>query len=340
MLSTSPSRLAALLAACLFVATAAPPAHADDGKGAEEDAHEEASDRFRRGVKLYKDGDHVAALVEFKRAYELEPNYRVLYNLGQTSRELKDYASALVAYRRYLDEGKDEIRPARKKEVERVLEDLTDRVGTLRVTTNVEGAEIQIDDEVVGVTPLDQPVVVNIGKRRVAATLAGHAPARRLIEVAGRDDLEVKLELADLRRDDSGTPTPTPDSPISADEEDALPVPAIIALSITGACGIATGVLGGLALSARKERDDALDAFPGNRQTIDAAKRRTTKLATATDVMIGVTAAGAITTLVLFLVNPGSDSTDSDTPDDPPEDEALQWSVTPSFDGIWLTGTF
>ena len=329
MLSFLTTRLAVLLAVCLCVAAVASPAYAQD------DASAEASERFRRGVKLYKDGDHVAALVEFKRAYELEPNYRVLYNLGQTSRELKDYASALVSYRRYLDEGGKEISAARKKEVKSVLEDLTDRVGTLRITTNVEGAEIQIDDEVVGVSPLDNSVVVNIGKRRVSATLADHAPASRVIEVAGRDDLEVKLELADLRRDDSGEPKPAP-TPISGGEESALPVAGIVALSITAACGFASGVLGGVALSASNDRDDALAAFPGNRKTIDSRSRRTTKYATATDVMLGVTAAGAIATLVLFIVNPGSESTEADDP----EETGIRLSVTPSYDGLWITGAF
>ncbi len=327
----SPLRFAALFVvlAALSVLVAAP-AHADDGAG--KDARAEASERFRRGVKLYKDRDYVAALVEFKRAYELEPNYRVLYNLGQTSRELKDYASALVSYRRYLDEGGKEVAPTRKSEVEEVLKDLTDRVGTLRITTNVKGAEIQVDDEVVGESPLADGVVVNIGKRRVSATFTGYAPASRLIEVAGRDDLEVKLELADLRkRDDSDDPTSSPE-PISGDEESHVPVPGIIALSITAACGIATGVLGALALNAKSDRDDALDAFPGNRQDIDAAKRRTQRLATATDVMIGVTSAAAITTLILFIIDPGADDSEGAAEGDV--------SVTPSFDGIWVTGTF
>ena len=83
----------------MVAAVVVPPAYAGDAdREADADPRAEASKRFRRGVKLYNDGDFVAALIEFKRAYELEPNYRVLYNLGQTSRELKDYAAALRAY--------------------------------------------------------------------------------------------------------------------------------------------------------------------------------------------------------------------------------------------------
>ncbi|MBW2459762.1 MAG: PEGA domain-containing protein, partial [Deltaproteobacteria bacterium] len=191
----------------LVATTVVPPAQAGDADREEDaDPRAEASKRFRQGVKLYNDGDFVAALVEFKRAYELKPHYRVLYNLGQTSRGLKDYAAALHAYEQYLEEGGTKLKPQRRKEVEGHVEDLTARVGTLTVTTNVDGAEIQIDDVVVGVSPLDEPIVVNVGRRRIVATLTGHAPARRVLEVAGTDELEVELELTDLEADRPPSP--------------------------------------------------------------------------------------------------------------------------------------
>lgn len=336
--------LIALLATALVVAAAPPALAADDAPkkdatpkdgAVDDEARKEASERFRRGVKLYNDRDFVAALVEFKRAYEIAPNYRVLYNLGQTSRELKDYASALVAYQAYLDEGGDEIRKARKKEVQSLVEELAARVGKLSISTNVDGAEIQIDDEVVGVSPLDDPVVVNIGKRRVVATLAGHDSARRVIEVAGRDELVVELELADLTRDERSDPLP-PSPPTTPDDGGGTPVAGIVALSITGACGIAAGVLGGLALSAKGDRDDALAAFPGNAQAIEDAESRTSTLALATDIMIGVTAAGGVTTLILFLVDPGSD----DDAEESTGASEVDVSLAPSAGGLWLTGTF
>ncbi len=303
---------------------------ADDDTEESDDPTEEASERFRRGVKLYKDEDYVAALVEFKRAYELAPNYRVLYNLGQTSRGLKDYASALVAYQQYLDEGGDEIEEDRRNEVEKIVEDLTARVGKLTIVTNVDGAEIQVDDEVVGVSPLDEPVIVNIGKRRVDASRDGYAPAKRVIEVAGRDELDVELALTDLTQKG-----PAPTTPIPA-EESHIPVPGIVALSITAACGIATGVLGGLALSAKGERDDALGAFPGNPQTIADAQSKTDTMALATDIMIGVTSAAAITTLILFIVDPGA----PDDPEDPVDDEGTDVTLNIAPTGLSLTGTF
>jgi len=332
-------RASLLVVAVVSAATTWPaPVMADDTAD-EKEARKEASEHFLRGVKLYRDADYAAALVEFKRAYELAPNYRVLYNLGQTSRELKDYASALSAYRRYLDEGGDEVGRSRKRQVEKALEDLIDRVGELTITANVDGAEVQIDDEVIGVTPLDEPVVVNIGKRRVGANLEGHVPARRVVEVAGRDAVDVELNLVPLN-DDRNDPDPVPDPRPVAEEEDDFPVAGVVGLGITGACGIATGVLGGLALAAMGERDDALGTFPGSPQDIDDAQSKTSTLALATDVMLGVTAAAAVTTVVLFIIDPAADADDAGDPDEEDLDLSLRPGLSPSEAGVWLHGSF
>jgi hypothetical protein len=327
--------IAPLVFGCVVAVVAVPQARAGgDEREENADPRAEASERFRRGVKLYKDGDFVAALVEFKRAYELEPNYRVLYNLGQTSRELKDYAPALQAFQRYLAEGGKEIPRKREEEVRRSIGDLTDRVGTLTITTNVEGAEIQIDDVVVGVAPLEEPIVVNVGRRRVEATLTGHAPARRVLEVAGKDDLKVELQLTDLET--ARPPLPPPPRPRP---EPTTPVAGIVALSITGACAIVTGILGGLALSARSDLADALAAFPGTPKDIQDAQDRAATFATATDVMLAVTGAAAVTTVVLFVVSAGSGS-EADGSEVEGSEDRVSVSLTPALNGVWLSGSF
>src|SRR5262249_38985743 len=114
-----------LLSLALAVLSAPREVRAGDEKPpAATDKANEASQHFKSGVAFYKDKDFPAALVEFKRAYELLPNYSVLYNLGQTARELKDYAAALTAFERYLREGGAKIPPPRRKEVTAAVEDL------------------------------------------------------------------------------------------------------------------------------------------------------------------------------------------------------------------------
>lgn len=273
-------------------------------------ASEEASRRFRAGVVFYKDRDFAAALVEFKRAYELDPNYRVLFNLGQTSQELNDYASALSAFRRYLDEGGKEIEKARRAKVEGFIGVLENKVGTIVVETNVEGAEVSVDDVSVGKTPLAKPILVNAGRRKFAASLSGHHPAVRQEEVAGLDERTVKLELVEIDAAEPPKPLPPPKTatPPTAKtvDEHTTPVVAWTMFAVTGAGAIATGVLGGLALSARSDLDGALATFPGNPAAIESAQSRAKTFALATDIAGGVTAASAIATLVLFVTSGGS----------------------------------
>jgi tetratricopeptide (TPR) repeat protein len=276
----------------------------------------EASERFQRGVKLYKALDFAAALVEFKRAYELDPNYRVLYNLGQTSRELKDYAAALSAYERYLEEGGAQIQGPRRKEVEKALEELRQRVGTVTFSVDAEGAEVFVDDVLVGVSPIQRALNVNVGQRIFSATKMGHAPARRAVDVAGRDSIEIKLELPKLATDPGpgGDPVLSPTLPPPPERDP--PIAAFVALGLTGASGVVAAILGGIALGAQADLDEALDTFPGDPDAISDAQGRTRSMAIGTDVMLGVTAAGAATTVLLFVLHATSGP---DTADAAPE---------------------
>jgi len=314
-MSARPSRTFVLLAtlALATLAVASDAAAQSEKPGAS--ASDEASRRFRAGVVFYKDRDFAAALVEFKRAYELDPNYRVLFNLGQTSQELNDYASALSAFRRYLDEGGKEIDKARRAKVEGFIDVLKNKVGTITIEVNVEGAEVSVDDVSVGKTPLAKPLLVNAGRRKFAASLSGRHPAVRQEEVAGLDDRTVKLELAEIETaaeppkplPPTQKPAPAPPPPTAKTvDEHRTPVGAWTMFAFTGAGAIATGVLGGLALSARSDLDGALATFPGNPAAIEGAQSKVKTFALATDIAGGVTAACAITTLILFVASSGS----------------------------------
>ncbi len=298
-------------------------AHAQGKPGAP--TSDEASTRFRAGVAFYKGGDFAAALVEFKRAYELAPNYRVLYNLGQTSQELNDYAAALSAFEQYLREGGKEVDAPRRAKVGEWIDDLNKKVATITVETNVEGAEILVDDVPVGTTPLGDAVVVNAGRRKLAATAPGHTPVQRMIDVAGTDERKVKLELVPVDANkDKPQPEP-PKQPEPVQESREVPVAGWVVLGLTGATGIATGIFGGLALSARGDLDDELAKFPGNASAIEDAQSKTKSLAIATDVLGAVTIAGAATTAIII----GVALSGSDEPAEK-EQNAVRWHVGPT----------
>jgi PEGA domain len=262
-------------------------------------ASDEASRRFKSGVAFYKDKDFTAAMVEFKRAYELVPNYNVLFNLGQTARELKDYASALSAFDQYLRDGGGKIASGRRKEVTAAIDELRKKVGNLKIAASVEGAEIVVDDVPVGVSPLPAPVVVNVGRHKLTATAKGYAPATRQVDVASMEETAATLDLPKL---DAGPPKIVPADP-TPPKRGPSPL-AWGALAGTGALAIAAGVTGGLAVSAHGGLESALATFPGDPKAIADAQKKTRTFAVTTDVLGALALAGAVTTVVLFVVAP------------------------------------
>ena len=77
-----------------------------------------------------------------------------------------------------------------------------------------------------------------------------------------------------------------------------------IALGGTLGFGVATAALGGLTLSAKSTLGKDLDTFPGNPDEIESDRSKARRLAAAADVLGGITAAGAIATVVLFVTMP------------------------------------
>jgi tetratricopeptide (TPR) repeat protein len=66
-------------------------------------ARRDAGDHARRGVALYKLGRFLEAIDEFEQAYVLFPSDALLYNLGQSHRQLDHCKEALEYYRKFLD---------------------------------------------------------------------------------------------------------------------------------------------------------------------------------------------------------------------------------------------
>ena len=289
-------------------------AHAQQPPAPQPSAEPEADEgktRFQRGVQLFREGDFRSALVEFRRSYELSKNYRVLFNIGQTEYELSDYAGALRSFRRYLLQGGAEIEAARKTQVEEDIKNLGVRVAYVEITSNVAGAEVLIDDVVVGTTPLSEAVLVSIGRRKVAVQKEGITSAPRFVELAGGDRTAVKLELADPRATVPVTPSiptvvaTTPPPP--AEEPPASRTGLWVSVAVTGGLVVATAITGGLALSAHGDHQKKLDTFGIAAAELDSARSNTQTLALVTDILGGAALAMTAVTIVIAATSGKSD---------------------------------
>ncbi|MCZ7680629.1 MAG: hypothetical protein M5U28_18420 [Sandaracinaceae bacterium] len=69
------------------------------------EARAEARTRFERGLELFEEQRYDAALAELSRAYELAPNWRVLFNIARSHAFLGRAVEAVAWYERFLSEG-------------------------------------------------------------------------------------------------------------------------------------------------------------------------------------------------------------------------------------------
>lgn len=157
----------------------------------------EAKQRFDRGFELYNEGEYPLALIEFNRAYELVPNYKVLYNIGQVCIQLGQYANARRALEEYLQQGGATLPEDRRKSVTADLQMLERRTAFLLITSNVPQSEVLVDEVVVGKTPLEAPLLVDAGVHRVTLRSPGYQQRVSRVTLAGGDEqtLAVTLEL-------------------------------------------------------------------------------------------------------------------------------------------------
>ena len=251
-------------------------------------AKDEARARLQKGLKLYDQGAFEAALSELQRAYELAPTYKLLYNIGLVYRALNDDAGALKAFTQYVDQGGKDVPTKRRADVERQISELKSLVATLTITSNVEDAEVTIDDVPAGKTPLAAPVVVNAGRRKITATKAGLAPVTEVVNVAGQDTKTIALsfDLAPEQPPGSASAPPVPPPPREGTSSTrSIPW---VGWAATGVLATGAIVTGALALSASRELKTDREG-PTTRAELDAAQKKTKTWALVTDVLTGAT---------------------------------------------------
>ncbi|MET0284147.1 MAG: PEGA domain-containing protein [Polyangiales bacterium] len=277
--------------------------------GVRADAASEARARYERAVKLYEDGVYDAALAELTRAYELNPSYKVLFNIGQVRVALQDYAGAVDTFQTYLREGGGNIPQQRSEQVRKELARIEQRVARIGVETDVQGAEVLVDDVVVGTAPLANALLVNSGTRRVAVRHPDYQVQTQRVTLAGGEQRTLSLWLKP--RDVAPVAAPLPPVVEAPKPLLATPTPlpppksnrTLLLSSVwgtTGALAVTTTLLGVFALRADGDLED-LRGEATTRPALEDQADKVDRLALATDVMLGATAVAAGVSLWLTL---------------------------------------
>ena len=262
-----------------------PPAESAS-EGSKEGKVAEARQRFDRGVELYEDGDFSLALIEFTRAYELVPNFRVLYNIAQVSIQLDRYADARRALEAYVRRGESRLSEERRAMVMKDLAMLAGRTAQLDITTSVAGAEVLVDDVVVGRSPLSKPLLVDAGIHKVLVRHPSHEPGTSRVTLAGGDEQAIEIEL--LKRQSNSKTIVVRDSIIKDNSQRNLMIAGWVATGALAAGAVVTGIMGaGEQRELEQLRRADGEQVDNLRESLDSAGSNARSLLLASDVFSG-----------------------------------------------------
>lgn len=168
------------------------------------------------GRVLFEDGDYAAALIKFQTAYEASKDARLLWNIAACEKALRHYARVLKLLERYVQEGGPLLTDQDRTDADGVVSAVTPLVSKLSVSSTPSGAQVLVDEEDLGATPVDGRLI-DIGNRRIVLRLSGYEDFVAPTSVKGGEALTIQGELKKIVHEGSVTVVTKPGQLITID---------------------------------------------------------------------------------------------------------------------------
>lgn len=229
-----------------------------------------ARERFKEGVSYFDKKDFAKARVAFLQAYALKKHPAVLLNLAQSELRSGHEADAAKHFAQYLREHKDATE-AERQGAETGLTAAKALVGEVSLEVDATGAEVYVDGDLEGTSPLPGSLYLPPGSHQVQARKDGKTATSEVTATAGQSS-SLSLRLGSRPRP-VGAVGASP-APAEPGAEDAPPIEehstrkgfvpwvtstpgAMVGVAVTGA-----GLIGGGAFAfGSKSSYDAADSI-------------------------------------------------------------------------------
>ena len=150
---------------------------------------------FNAGVTLFAAENYQAAATEFEASVRLYPTQNGYYNLANCLKALHQYDKAV----RVLDELWDRfgytMDEGLGERVDALAQSLLPLVGKITVSVVPAEAEVFLDGESMGKSPLEESLVVLPGPHTVAVRKPGFDPVTRTVTVDAAETMTVDIQL-------------------------------------------------------------------------------------------------------------------------------------------------
>lgn len=173
----------------------------------EADRASEARQHFITGLEYYEAERYQDSIAEFEAAAVLVPSADLWFNIARAQEKLHQYGPAAESYRRYLRDRVDapDAEPVRAKIA--VLEATAEAqreaarnpaAGSLVLRADREGAEVRVDGERVGRTPVSAPLAMTPERHRLEIAQDGNIPFRADVQIEPGMTTDARVTLAPL----------------------------------------------------------------------------------------------------------------------------------------------
>lgn len=273
------------------------------------DDKDKAKDHFLKGKALVEAGSYDKAIVELEASYDLNPFPIVLYNMALCYDELHQYADALKNYRKFLALDKNATEELRIKVTARIKK-LNKFIGLLKLEVDIKGAEVLIDNKLVGHTPAGV-IPVETGVHDLTIRKTGYPDIKKKVKIISGQTTELSFSVekesskedgendkALTRKKEEKEEVEIIEHQKAKEKKKLSPAPFWAMVGLTGATTLAAIVTGALAI----QKDGQVgDYYEDEREEVASAKDDRRTLALTTDVLIGVSVAGAATAVILYF---------------------------------------
>jgi len=160
-------------------------------------------------------GEYERALAAYSKAHELVPNPKIFYPMAIAEEKLEKWVDVATHLRAFLAQVPDAA-PKMKEDAEKRLENAKLNIGVLTLTITPEGAQMSIDGNIIGTSPLAEPLFLAPGEYNMSITADGHKPMEQklAIEAGSESERTFELESAAVIIDTPRPPPPPPEIPM------------------------------------------------------------------------------------------------------------------------------
>ncbi len=181
-----------LLLAGLLVVLVSAPATVLAAPGPDQATKKKARDHFTKGGEHYARERYTQAIAEFQKAYTFWKNPRILLNIAICYSEMNNAVQAVIYLRRALKTADAEQLVKLKKKIPAGLEARPGQVADLEIVMPDGSAEIYINGELAGRSPVQR--VVAAGDVRVVVKLDGKVKVEKTVTLEAGEKKTFSLE--------------------------------------------------------------------------------------------------------------------------------------------------